>query len=145
MMLYTPTSKYDGHLVRGRVTDLATKEWMAENWDKAIHSVPGAPPREEYSSKYHRVKVRAEKIFGGGYFGYPFVPKDLKVEKGDLVEFFAVARTPSNSDFSYRESIVRIVCKNDDIPCLESPEGRMRGIVEPQMNGTRNSQETLKN
>jgi hypothetical protein len=130
MMLYTPTSKYDGHLVRGRITAIATREEMAENWDKVVAKWPDAPSRNSYVSDYKRIRVKIENRLGGGIFGQPFLPSYISADVGDIVEYVAMPGDSAHQYFESREVVARIVCKFDDSACTSTPDAQRRGIVD---------------
>ena len=135
-MIYRPTTKYDGRVIRGNISSLSTKEIMRDNWDRKSHETPDAPTREDYVNNYRRAVVRGDRTFSGGHFLFPFVPSGLDVAVGDIVD---VVVPPGNStaiSFNSRLVVTRLVCKRTDKACLESDEGRKRGgvdIVPPEL------------
>jgi hypothetical protein len=129
-MIYHPTSKYDGHVVRGDISSLSTKEIMGENWDKKSQGVPDAPSREDYVNNYRRAVVRSDRTISGGLFIYPFVPNGLDVAVGDIVDVDIPPGRATGFSFNSRLVVTRLVCKRTDKACLESEEGRKRGIVD---------------
>ena len=129
LLVHTPTSRYGGHVVRGVVTDIYTREQLAANWDKMAREVSDAPPRAEYVDNYRRVAVRIERLLGGATFAYPFVPRNLTVSVGDVVDFPIQAPKPRLERFSERGEILRVICRHDDSECLVGTEGSRRGVV----------------
>jgi hypothetical protein len=129
-MIYRPTSKYDGHVIRGNISSLSTKEIMAENWDKKVHDEPDAPTREDYVNNYRRAVVRGDRTFRGGHFLYPFLPSGLDVAVGDIVDVDIPPGSAAGFSFKSRLFVTRLICKRTDKSCLESEEGRKRGVVD---------------
>ncbi len=129
LLVYYPSSKYDNKIVRGVVTHIATKEEMAENWDRKAAGTEGVPSRDDFIQHYKRVTVTIEKGIGSGEFIYPFVPEFLRIDLGDLVDVPGYLGGRNFGKFSGRLQISEIICKAEDLDCFSSPKGRLRGDV----------------
>ena len=130
LMLHRPTNEFDGTVVRGVVTARYSTQEMERNWELSVKNTRGAPSRADYVANYHRVVVRVGRSLTGVKNARPFIPDELTIDIGDIVEFYVSRSDPTRADdFQDRVVVRRIVCKYSDPDCLSSPEGRKRGIV----------------
>jgi hypothetical protein len=131
LITFNPSQKYDNQTIRGSVIGLYSKQMMERNWDNVVQNEPDVPAREDYVKSYRRVTVAAGRSFRGGFFAHPFVPEGMDVDKGDVVDIRVPSTQdiPENRTFASRLKVLRVVCKYSDRDCLESTEGRRRGIL----------------
>jgi len=129
LLTFTQTTKYDNQIVRGKVTYLATRRDMEENWAKSVAHLPDAPTESDFLQNYQKVTVTIERRLGSGVFVYPYVPPGLQVGIGDIVDVPLYVGGPLVGLFAGRPQILRVVCKANDEPCLISPQGSVRGSV----------------
>lgn len=129
LALHIPSERFDNKIVRGEVTYAATESDMVVVWHNSVERLPDAPSIDDFLRDFRRVTVRVERHLGGAYFVYPFCDAQLRIEVGDIVDVPVYVGGPRVGFFSGRPQIVRIQCRNADLNCRQSSEGRRRGVV----------------
>ena len=96
-----------------------------------VKQLPDAPLHSDFLEHYVRVAVLIERYIGGSYLVHPYVPSDFPIHVGDIVDVPMYVGGPRVGKFSGRPQISRVVCVASDQRCIDSDEGRARGVIGP--------------